>query len=88
PKESIQKKRHPMPLGPCAPQALNGVFRKGIPALAKNARHPCRAPDGQIRSKPPVFGAATGEENPTREEKLLDKFVFWVSSSIAGCCRR
>ncbi|OAI28794.1 hypothetical protein A1356_05685 [Methylomonas koyamae] len=27
---------------------LPRVFRKGIPALAKNARHPCRAPAGDI----------------------------------------
>jgi hypothetical protein len=57
PKESTQRKRHPMPRISCAPKALNGVFRRGIPAPAKNAMHPCIAPNGLIRSNPPVFGA-------------------------------
>jgi hypothetical protein len=36
---------------------LSRVFRKGIPALAKNARHPCRAPAGKFSPNAAMLGA-------------------------------
>ncbi|WP_157204336.1 hypothetical protein [Methylomonas koyamae] len=54
----------------CAPKDLSGVFRRGIPAPAENAMHPCIAPDGQRRSNPPVLGAAKREKTAVKFESV------------------
>ncbi|MCK9606053.1 MAG: hypothetical protein M0R33_06325 [Methylomonas sp.] len=65
-----------MPRESCAPEALNGVFRRGFPAPAKNAMHPCIAPSGQIRSNPPVLGAASGGIKTVAGLKVIGHFGY------------
>jgi len=63
-KEKYPKERPPHAACFLRSSGLSGVFRRGFPAPAKNAMHPCIAPNGQIRSNPPVLGAAPGENHP------------------------
>jgi len=66
-KKASKEKATLMPFEFCVPKALvGGVERASSPC--KNEHHPCRALVGQNRSKPPVLGAATGEENPSTLE--------------------
>ncbi len=110
PKESIQRKGHPMPLDSFAPEGLNGVFGRAIhsppktrcipasPLRAAHSVHPCTSPCGCCACKSAILpicpskpsGARRGIRGltPSRDEQLLDKFAFWVPSSIVGCCRR
>ncbi|MCQ8130003.1 hypothetical protein, partial [Methylomonas rivi] len=46
PKESIQRKGNPDAAYSLRSSGLSGVFRRGLPAPAENAMHPCIAPAG------------------------------------------
>jgi hypothetical protein len=62
-KRKYPKKKPPHAALTLRSSGLIGVFRRGIPAPAKNAMHPCIAPVGQIRSNPAVLGAASRDKN-------------------------
>jgi hypothetical protein len=67
PKESIQRKGHPMPLDSCAPKGLNGVFGRAIHSPPKTSGIPA-APLRAIPSKP--SGARRGiKGQPLRAKK-------------------
>jgi hypothetical protein len=73
-KRKYPKKKPPHAALALRSSGLNGVFRRGVPAPAKNAMHPCIAPVGQIRSNPAVLGAASGG-------KIAPASVAWMKRS-------
>jgi hypothetical protein len=58
-KESIPRKGDPVAAYFLCSSLLTGVAKRDSCPFG-NARHPCRAPQGLIRLKAPVLGAANG----------------------------
>jgi len=57
PKESIQRKGHPVFRPDPALLAFGEGFRKGHPSPSENERHPCRSPIGLFSPKAAMLGA-------------------------------
>ncbi|MDD2738674.1 MAG: hypothetical protein PHR94_07045 [Methylomonas lenta] len=71
---------------------MNGVFRKGIPALAKNAMHPCIAPAGNSVQTLRCSARQKGI-NPVARRKVVDGFIslnglLWDAANVGIRVRR
>ncbi|TCV87724.1 hypothetical protein EDE11_102227 [Methylomonas methanica] len=85
PKESIQRKGHPIFRQFPALLAFAEGFRKGLPSPSENERHPCSSPEGRSRQKLRCSGRNNGN-NPIAGLTGVRSFCLcWLWEGIVGC---